>query len=209
MHQKHRTLFSRRVRNRSRARTTLLGAVLVGVLALAACGGAVSSDGKTTADLALAPDFEVTLYQGEGKLGAQVLQLSDLRGKPLVLNFWAGLCPPCQAEMPDLQAFYEEFGDRVTLLGLDVGPFTGLGSNQNGRDLLKDLDITYPAGTTEYGDVVREYEVFGMPTTVFITEDGRIFSKWINLLNAEVLAEITEEMLAFSQARTANSGEAS
>ena len=96
----------------------------------------------------------------------------------------------------------------MTLLGLDMGPFPGLGSNENGRNLLEELEITYPAGSTEYGDVVREYEVLGMPTTVFITEDGTIFRKWINLLNAEVLAEITEEMLAFSQARTANSGEA-
>jgi len=59
----------------------------VGVLALAACGGPASSGGDIAANLALAPDFEVTLYQGEGKLGAQVLQLSDLLGKPLVLNF--------------------------------------------------------------------------------------------------------------------------
>ena len=187
----------------------LLASMLVGVLALAACGSALSSGGGSAANLALAPDFEVTLYQGEGQVGAQMVRLSDLRGRPIVLNFWAGLCPPCRAEMPDLQAFYEEFGDQVTLLGLDVGPFTGLGSNQNARNLLEDLEVTYPAGSTEYGAVVREYEVLGMPTTVFITEDGRIFRKWINLLNAEVLAEITEEMLAFSEARMADSGEAS
>ena len=63
-----------------------------------------------------------------------MVRLSDLRGRPIVLNFWAGLCPPCRAEMPNLQAFYEKFGDQVTLLGLDVGPFTGLGSNQNGEE---------------------------------------------------------------------------
>ena len=99
----------------------------------------------TIAERDLAPSFTFTLYQGENKLGARELDLAQLRDKPVVLNFWAGLCPPCRAEMPDLQAFYDQFKDRVTLIGIDLGRFTGLGSEQDARDLLQDLDITYPA----------------------------------------------------------------
>ena len=169
-----------------------LGAVLFVILVLVACGTSLTSD------LDPAPDFQFSLYQGEDVLGGTELKLSDLRGKPLVLNFWAGLCPPCRLEMPDLQEFYDEYGDRVNLFGLDVGPFTGLGSNRAGKELLVELGISYPAGTTQDGSVVREYEILGMPTTVFITGDGKIFRRWGGLLNREKLVEITQAMFSLS-----------
>ena len=167
----------------------ILGPVLLlGILTLGACGP----------DLEPAPDFRFSLYQGEEVLGAKELSLSDLRGKPLVLNFWAGLCPPCRLEMPDLQKFYNQFGDRINLFGLDVGPFTGLGSNRQGMDLLEEMHIRYPAGFTLDGEVVIEYEILGMPSTFFITSDGKIFRKWTGFLNREKLSEITGKMLGLS-----------
>jgi len=168
----------------------LLGVLTVGVLAIAACGS------STGTDLDPAPEFQLFLYQGQDVLGADELNLSDLQGKPLVLNFWAGLCPPCRAEMPDLQRFNDEFKDRVNLFGLDVGPFVLLGSRQQGIDLLRELDISYPAGSTVDENVVRQYEILGMPTTVWITADGKIFNKWGGTLTESKLAEITEAMLA-------------
>ena len=170
----------------------LAGSIIVIVVAIAACGRVASP----TAYLEPAPDFQFSVYQGAEVLGGKELRLSDLEGKPLVLNFWAGLCPPCRAEMPDLQEFYDKYGDKVALFGLDVGPFTGLGSNRSGRELLEELDISYPAGFTTDGSVVREYEILGMPSTVFITADGKIFRSWTGLLNAAKLLEITEQMLA-------------
>ena len=165
---------------------------MVAVLAIAACGG---SDGLETA-----PDFEVTLYQGEADLGASTLKLSDLRGKPMVLNFWAGLCPPCRAEMPEFQEFYDEYRDRVNLLGLDVGPFlVGLGSAEDAKNLLDDLNITYPSGSPPDASTPKAYQVVGMPSTFFITADGKIFRRWdAGLLTRTKLTEVTEAMLAAS-----------
>ncbi len=165
----------------------LMGIILVGALALAACG--------SSADLKSAPDFQIDLHQGDEVLGSSRLMLSDLQGKPLVLNFWAGLCPPCIAEMPDLQEFYEEYNDRVSLVGVDLGVFVDLGSKQDGIDLLRELQVTYPAGFTSDPAVARDYKVLGMPSTVFITADGKIFRSWTGLLNKAKLAEITENML--------------
>ena len=187
----------------SRRKSLLLGIVIFVIPIIVACGGVASSgdDGTSgeisTAGLDPAPDFQISLYQGQDVLGATELTLSDLRGKPLVLNFWAGLCPPCRLEMPDLQEFHDEYGDRVNLLGLDVGPFLiGLGSREDGKELLEELDISYPAGTTLDEMVVREYEILGMPTTFFITTDGKIFRKWTGILNKDKMVEITEDMLA-------------
>lgn len=160
------------------------------VLAVAACSG------SETSDLPAAPDFDFTLYQGESELGAAALSVSDLKGKPLVLNFWAGLCPPCRAEMPDFQTFYDENRDRVVVLGIDVGQFTNLGTQDDARVLLADLGVSYPAGYTDDNTIMRRYEVLGMPTTVFIDSHGGVFRTWGGLLTLETLQDVTAEMLA-------------
>lgn len=148
----------------------------------------------------LPADFQVTLYQGAELADGEQVMFSELvaRGQPVVLNFWAGLCPPCRLEMPDLQAVSDEYEDRILLFGLDVGPFTGLGTREDGRALINSLEITYPAGATDDGNIMREYEVRGMPTTYFILADGQVFDTWTGLLTEAKLAEIVDEMLAAS-----------
>ena len=94
-----------------------------------------------------------------------------------------------------MQDFYEEFGTRVHLLGIDIGKFTGLGSPKDASGLLDSLGITYPAGFTEEGAVVRAYEVRAMPTTVFITAEGKVFRIWTGALDRQAVTEITEAML--------------
>ena len=165
----------------------VLFSLTAAVLFLASCGGQAKP----------APDFQFTVYQGEEILGGEVVKLSALiaQGKPIVLNFWAGSCSPCRAEMPDLQRFYDGSKDKFTLIGVDVGQFTGLGSKQDARNLLRELGVTYPAGFTDDGTVVRKYEVSGMPTTVFIDSQDIIVEKWSGILIREILERITTEML--------------
>ena len=151
---------------------------------------------SSTASGDLAPDLTVVMFQGQDVVGGEKVTLSGLiGGRPIVLNFWAGLCPPCRAEMPDLQEFHEDFQDRALLLGVDLGQFTGLGNTDDAKKLLSDLAITYPAGSTSDSDVIRNYQVLGMPTTIFIDREGRIFNRWTGALNKNVLIEKTQEML--------------
>ena len=147
-------------------------------------------------DEGLAPNFKFTLFQGEDQLGAGQLEVAGLRGKPLVLNFWAGLCPPCRAELPDLQEFYNEFNDRASLVGIDMGQFTGLGSLRDAKDLLAELDITYPVGSTDDSSVISKYKVFGLPSTIFIDAEGKVFKNWGGALNFTVLRDQTNKMLS-------------
>ena len=172
---------------------TALGAIVVAVILSSVFGASDTTSSGASEDLA--PNFSFTLYQGEDKLGAEKLDFAQLQGKPIVLNFWAGLCPPCRAEMPDLQRFYDESKDQVTLIGIDIGPFMGLGSHREARNLLRELDITYPAGFTNDRGIVRKYEVLSMPTTVFIDSQGEIFERWTGALNRDILASITDAML--------------
>jgi thiol-disulfide isomerase/thioredoxin len=181
-----------------------LGIGVLFVAALAACGTSAGSSypGELvtpgSSGLEKAPDFEITVYQGADVLGGEKIMFSQLlaQGKPVVLNFWAGLCPPCRAEMPDLQKVHEEYQGPVLLFGLDVGPFVGLGSREDGQALLEELKVTYPAGTTFDANVVRDYQILGMPTTVFIKPNGEVVSNWAGLLTRDKMTDLVEELLA-------------
>ncbi len=175
-----------------------LAAISILTLALlaGACGAdpAASPDPEPRADAVY--DFSIHFYQGQDVVGGQTLALSDMRGQPIVLNFWAGLCPPCRAEMPEFQSFADEYAGRTLVLGVDLGPFFSLGSQDDAVKLLNDLSVTYPAGYTEDANVVRELGVLGLPATFFVNPDGSLHRKWQGVLNGEKLAEITDEMLA-------------
>ena len=142
-------------------------------------------------------DFEFSMYQGEDVVQASELKVSEIfpSEKPVVLNFWAGLCPPCRAEMPGFQAVYDQYEDDFTLLGLDIGPFMGLGSHQDARKLLRDLGISYPAGYTHNRDAVTQFRITSMPTTIFFTPEGKVFRREEGFINQAQLANILELLL--------------
>jgi thiol-disulfide isomerase/thioredoxin len=169
------------------------------LLVLTACGeddanliGSGDSTGGPEHDFAFIP------YQGIGNPGdEEEMMFSDLfaEGKPVVLNFWAGQCPPCRAEMPHFQQLADEYGDEFILIGIDVGVFTGLGTEQNALDLLDELDITYPAGRALERDPLIDYGATGMPTTVFMSAEGEIVEKRIGLILEDEMREKLDALL--------------
>jgi thiol-disulfide isomerase/thioredoxin len=148
----------------------------------------------------LPTDFDIRAYRGADVLGGERVELSSVlaQGKPVALNFFAGLCPPCRAEMPHLQEVYDQLGDRFVLIGVDIGPFTGLGTNDDGLSLIEDLDLSFPTGSTSQRDVVNRYHILGMPSTVFLTPDGKVLRKWDGALTREKLEELVEQLIAAS-----------
>ena len=139
-------------------------------------------------------DFEV--YQGSDILGGDKLSLDDVLAlnKPLVLNFWAGDCPPCRAEMPAFQRVYEDVKDDVVFLGLDVGVFTGLGTKTSALRLLDELGITYPIGAPPNRSAVVSYAVRSMPTTVFFDATGKIVDRVDGALSEFRMATIVDKI---------------
>ena len=174
----------------------LFGLSLLVILAVA-CGNGLSAPGSgdSSQPATKVADFNIALYQGHEELGAEEITLSDLQGQPVVLNYWAGLCPPCRAEMPEFQEFRDEYEGRVTLVGVDMGQFLGLGSKEDARKLLAELGVTYAAGFTDDGTVVESHRVLGLPTTIFVASDGTLHRKWDGVLNKSKLSEIADEML--------------
>ena len=147
-----------------------------------------------------ATDFALVAYQSQGILSSHEANFAQVfdHGKPVVLNFWAGACPPCRAEMPGFQRVYDDLGDQFTMIGIDIGPFVGLGSHDDARQLLKDFDIRYPTAYAKDSGPVRDYSVLNMPTTVFITPDGQIFDKRVGFLSENRLRSKLQDLLAAS-----------
>lgn len=189
----------------------LFGFAVVAAVVLGACSSAVQPEpvGSQTESVSpeqavsqsqLPADFQVVAYQRQDVLGGEEVQFSDLlgQGRPVVLNLWAGLCPPCRLEMPDFEAVNEQLGDHVLFIGLDVGPFTNLGTQEDGQALVRELGITYPIGTTSDADVVKDYKLIGMPTTYFISPTGEVVQQWTGLLTEDKLVELVEELIQAS-----------
>ncbi len=153
-------------------------------------------------DRMTAPDFTWEHYAPSDSLGRMSMTLADILaiGKPVVLNFWAGLCPPCRREMPEFQEAYEEFKDRVILFGVDVGPFVNLGSTEDAVSLMSELGITYPLGTTFHNKILIEYRILGMPATVFITPRGTVVRTWNGVLDKNGLLDLVAELEEASEA---------
>ena len=153
-------------------------------------------------DRMAAPDFTWEHYAPSDSLGRMSMTLTDILaiGKPVVLNFWAGLCPPCRREMPEFQEAYDEFKDRVILFGVDVGPFVNLGSTEDAVTLMSELKITYPLGTTFNNKILIEYRILGMPATVFITPRGTVVRTWNGVLDKNGLLDLVAELEEASEA---------
>lgn len=114
----------------------------------------------------LAPDF--ALQDAQGK----TVQLSDLRGKPVLLNLWATWCPPCQAEMPAMQKVHEQYGPQgFTILAVNT---TYQDDRAGAIQYAAARGLTFPVLFDLDGSVSRKYLVRSLPTSFFIDKDGVI-----------------------------------
>lgn len=115
--------------------------------------------------------------------------LSELRGKIVVLNFWATWCPPCREEIPDFIKVYEEYKDRgVQFLGISSEDISTLG------DFNEYYGINYPI-LIDDGGVMRKWSVQAIPTTFVLDGEGNIVFKNVGIMTAEQLKNTIEDIL--------------
>lgn len=131
----------------------------------------------------LAPDF--TLYNLQG----EPLTLSDLKGKRVVLNFWATWCPPCEAEMPHMQKYYEQYKneDNVEIVGVNLT--YAREKVERVETFLKSYDITFPIVLEPDESVANQYRILTIPTTFMIDTEGRVQKKIEGPLDLDTLRE--------------------
>ena len=133
-----------------------------------------------------APEFDLELLTGGS------ISLRELRGKVVMVDFWASWCPPCRQEAPDLAQVYLEYQDKpVEFVGVDIWDDPGAA-----RDYLEQFQVPYPNGVDAQGTIAIAYGVRGIPEKIFIGPDGTIVKKFIGPIKAEDLREVLDNLLA-------------
>ena len=136
------------------------------------------------------PAIDFTLYDQYGNTH----KLSDYKEKTVFLNFWATWCPPCKAEMPDIQKIYEEYerdGDNALIvLGVASPNIGGEKSEEEIKAFLEENGYTYPVVFDNTGEIFAMYGVSSLPTTFMIDREGNVFGYVSGQLNEEIMRSI-------------------
>ncbi len=158
---------------------------LVGIGAVVIVGAAFTA---TALDRTPKMAHDFRLYTTRGKSVA----LSDYRGKPVVVDFWASWCGPCRTAIPALERIHQEYKERgVVVLGVNVN------DDQNPAQSMQDLGATY-TGLVGGDDVAREYGVEGLPTILVVDSEGQIVyrEKGFTPIIEKRVSEVLEKELA-------------
>ena len=166
--------------------------VVVGLLGWAVYDFAINNEAEQELDPEvglekgnLAPDFELETVDGE------TVKLSDFRGKKVLLNFWATWCPPCRAEMPDMQKYHEEHDEGVILA---VNLTETENSPRNVDKFLEEYGITFTVLEDTNTTVGNIYKAQALPTSYLINSEGKIHNIAVGPLNYELMVQEFEKM---------------
>ncbi len=138
----------------------------------------------------LLPDFELTDIKGENHL------LSSYQGKPIVINFWASWCKPCEAEMPAIQNMYQKYNSDIVFLTIN-------NSNQDNLtdvlNFIKKYQLEFPVLLDNEGKVNSLFQIQALPTTFFVNSNRIIQEIIVGGPMSEVLLEIRINKLMETQ----------
>ena len=133
-----------------------------------------------------APDFSLKNIDGKE------IHLSDFAGKPVMINFWATWCPPCQKEMPEIKKFYEN-NKASGLVVLSINA-TSQDNIDNVKETIQKDQLTFPVLLDESGQVAWQYQLNGLPTSFFIDSQGIIREIQVGEVNPNDLDSYFSEM---------------
>lgn len=127
----------------------------------------------------LAPDFQLMDMEGQN------VTLSNLRGSPVIMNFWASWCSPCRQEMPFLQQIYEDWNNKgVILLTINLRE-----TPSEIMQFMQSNSLSFPVLLDADASVTQNYNVVGIPTTFFVDKDGVIQAKKLGPFNSKAEIE--------------------
>lgn len=126
-----------------------------------------ATNARDEGSLSAADDFRMTSADGTD------VTLDELKGKPIVLNFWSSNCGPCKREMPEFQSYYERYGDRIEFVMVDVIGFNGETRAQAMR-FIEQSGYDFPVYFDTFGDASRAYDLNSVPRSFFITARGNV-----------------------------------
>lgn len=165
-------------KNRTPIRIAILG-VLLAALVFAVYSSFASEPVLEAGDTA--PNFQLE------QLGGGTVTLSELRGTPVVLNFWGTWCKPCEKEMPELEKQFQKYGDKVAFLGVNIGQ-----GELVVEKFVQQVGVTFPILLDKKKEITKLYNIGPIPTTYFIDQNGKIS----DILIVQLTEQMIEQQLA-------------
>lgn len=147
--------------------------------------GETGGDADTDADANAttpAPDFTMTDASGKS------VSLTDFKGKPILLNFWASWCGPCKSEMPDIQAAYEQYGNEIEFLIVNMTGMSGE-AQETASQFIKENGYTFPVYFDEVYSAAAAYGVNSIPQTYLIDPEGNIIGAAMGAMDAATVEQ--------------------
>lgn len=140
-------------------------------------------------DLPAATDFQMEDAEGN------VIKLSDFIGeKPVIVNFWASWCPPCKAELPDFDKAFQEYGDQIHFLMVNLTD--GAQETKATAQALIDAEgFTFPVYFDTMGQASAGYSLYSIPVTLAISADGKLLSHQVGALSEAAVNQLVEMLL--------------
>jgi len=138
-----------------------------------------------------APNFSLAMLSPQ--TGKSDLSLTNFKGSPIVLNFWASWCEPCKEEAPLLESTWKglhDQGKNIVFLGIDFQE-----STHDGSGFLQQYSITYPAGLDTDGSIASKYHVTSLPQTIFINRNGIVMGRVAQQLTDHTLSTNLQQIL--------------
>lgn len=132
-----------------------------------------------------APNFTLETLDGDS------FTLSEMRGQPVVLNFWATWCPPCRAEIPYFQAASRKYNGQVAIVGIDDGE-----PADTVAPFVAELGMSYPVALDLHSEISKQYRVNSLPSTFFVDRNGTIRHIQIGIISQAVLEDQIARLLA-------------
>lgn len=130
----------------------------------------------------MATDF--TAYDVEGN----ALRLSDYRGKPVIVNFFASWCGPCRIELPYFEAAYQTYGEQIEFLMVDLNGY-GNDVAEDALAMIEEGGYTFPIRFDSDGEAALAYSVRSIPTTLLVAPDGELLGTQVGSMSEAMLAQ--------------------
>ena len=131
-----------------------------------------------------APNFELATLEGE------VVSLSDYQGGPVMINFWATWCPPCRAEMPDMEQLYQDTAIEILAVNLTQTEE----SEKQVREFVNEYELTFPILMDMDIDVAMLYQIQAIPTSIFLDAERTIQFIAYSALTYDQMTEVLEDI---------------